>query len=115
MSASVSLRCSSSWRWLRLSSCCLSLVSTDWILEFRAATCFSSSALSWMNFSFTSSILFFFITSVSRSISRCISSLRLAWVALFIAATTSAAITPPATKATIIHIQLISSVLFDVL
>ena len=68
-SASDFLRCISSWRWFSTNSRCFNLFSACWIFWLRIATSFSKSAFLFRNFSFTSSNLFFLITSASASAS----------------------------------------------
>ena len=68
-SASIFLRWISSWRWLSTISRCFNLFSACWIFWLRSATSFSKSAFLFRNFSFTSSSLFFLITSASVSAS----------------------------------------------
>jgi len=68
-SASIFLRWISSWRWFSTNSRCFSLFSACCIFWLRWATSFSKSAFLFRNFSFTSSNLFFLITSASASAS----------------------------------------------
>ena len=68
-SASSFLRWISSWRWFSTSSRCFNLFSACCIFWLRSDTSFSKSAFLFRNFSFTSSNLFFLITSASVSAS----------------------------------------------
>ena len=69
VSVSLFFFCRSCCCWESCISRCFSLASADCILALRAFACFSISAFMWINFSFTSSSLFFLITSASFSAS----------------------------------------------